>query len=152
MAELATLARPYADAAFQVAEKGDLSKASAELDALAAVAANPPATRHPGADPGQPGTADPAEPVQVGTSGRRTGQAPVQPLGDANQEVACVVGAFGTTAIDEGTELTSTLLFLILLLGPQFAAFDQVLVIFDDPGNVLHQRTQTRRCSDLAMR
>jgi F-type H+-transporting ATPase subunit delta len=41
MAELATLARPYADAAFQVAEKGDLSKASAELDALAAVAANP---------------------------------------------------------------------------------------------------------------
>ena len=41
MAELATLARPYADALFQVAAKGDLTQASAELDALAAVAANP---------------------------------------------------------------------------------------------------------------
>jgi F-type H+-transporting ATPase subunit delta len=41
MAELATLARPYAEALFQVAVKGDLKQASAELDALAAVAANP---------------------------------------------------------------------------------------------------------------
>jgi F-type H+-transporting ATPase subunit delta len=41
MAELATLARPYAEAMFQVAEKGDLKQASAELDALAAVASNP---------------------------------------------------------------------------------------------------------------
>jgi F-type H+-transporting ATPase subunit delta len=41
MAELATLARPYAEALFQVAEKGDLKQAGAELDALAAVAANP---------------------------------------------------------------------------------------------------------------
>jgi F-type H+-transporting ATPase subunit delta len=41
MAELATLARPYAEALFQVAAKGDLKQASAELDALAAVAANP---------------------------------------------------------------------------------------------------------------
>ena len=41
MAELATLARPYAEALFQVAEKGDLERASAELDALAAIAANP---------------------------------------------------------------------------------------------------------------
>ena len=41
MAELATLARPYAEALFQVAEKGDLKQASAELDALAAVSANP---------------------------------------------------------------------------------------------------------------
>ena len=41
MAELATLARPYAEAMFQVAEKGDLKKASTELEALAAVAANP---------------------------------------------------------------------------------------------------------------
>jgi F-type H+-transporting ATPase subunit delta len=41
MAELATLARPYAEALFQVAEKGDLKQASAELDALAAVAADP---------------------------------------------------------------------------------------------------------------
>ena len=41
MAELATLARPYAEALFQVAVKGDLRLASNELDALAAVAANP---------------------------------------------------------------------------------------------------------------
>ena len=41
MAELATLARPYAEALFQVAEKGDLKQASTELDALAAIAANP---------------------------------------------------------------------------------------------------------------
>ena len=41
MAELATLARPYAEALFQVAEKGDLKQASSELDALASIAANP---------------------------------------------------------------------------------------------------------------
>jgi F-type H+-transporting ATPase subunit delta len=41
MAELATLARPYAEALFQVAEKGDLKQASVELDALAAISANP---------------------------------------------------------------------------------------------------------------
>ena len=41
MAELATLARPYAEALFQVAEKGDLKQASAELEVLASVAANP---------------------------------------------------------------------------------------------------------------
>ena len=41
MAELATLARPYAEALFQVAVKGDLKQASNELEALAAVAANP---------------------------------------------------------------------------------------------------------------
>ncbi len=40
MAELATLARPYAEAAFQVASKGDLRQAIAEMDALAAVAGN----------------------------------------------------------------------------------------------------------------
>ena len=40
MAELATLARPYAEAAFQVARKGDVQQAGAELSALAAVAAN----------------------------------------------------------------------------------------------------------------
>jgi F-type H+-transporting ATPase subunit delta len=40
MAELATLARPYAEAMFQVAEKGDLKQASAEVDALASVASN----------------------------------------------------------------------------------------------------------------
>ena len=41
MAELATLARPYAEALFQVAEKGDLKQATTELDALAQIAANP---------------------------------------------------------------------------------------------------------------
>ena len=41
MAELATLARPYAEALFKVAVKGDLKQASIELDALSAVAANP---------------------------------------------------------------------------------------------------------------
>jgi F-type H+-transporting ATPase subunit delta len=41
MAELATLARPYAEALFQVAVKGDLKQASSELDALASVSANP---------------------------------------------------------------------------------------------------------------
>lgn len=41
MAELATLARPYAEALFQVAEKGDLKQASVELDAVAEVSANP---------------------------------------------------------------------------------------------------------------
>jgi F-type H+-transporting ATPase subunit delta len=41
MAELATLARPYAEALFQVAVKGDLKRAAAEAEALAAVAANP---------------------------------------------------------------------------------------------------------------
>ena len=40
MAELATLARPYAEALFQVASKGDLQQARAQLDALAAVAAD----------------------------------------------------------------------------------------------------------------
>jgi F-type H+-transporting ATPase subunit delta len=40
MAELATLARPYAEALFQVAAKGDLQQARAEVDALAAVAAD----------------------------------------------------------------------------------------------------------------
>jgi F-type H+-transporting ATPase subunit delta len=41
MAELATLARPYAEALFQVAVKGDLTQASNEIDALSNVAANP---------------------------------------------------------------------------------------------------------------
>ena len=40
MAELATLARPYAEALFQLAVKGDLKQATSELDALSAVAAN----------------------------------------------------------------------------------------------------------------
>lgn len=38
MAELATIARPYAEALFQVARKGDLNAVRAQLDALAQVA------------------------------------------------------------------------------------------------------------------
>ena len=41
MAELATLARPYAEALFQVARKGDLAQARRQLVAMAGVAANP---------------------------------------------------------------------------------------------------------------
>ncbi|HEY8706759.1 MAG TPA: F0F1 ATP synthase subunit delta [Burkholderiaceae bacterium] len=41
MAELATLARPYAEALFQVAQKGDLNQARDQLDAMVDVAANP---------------------------------------------------------------------------------------------------------------
>ena len=40
MAELATLARPYAEALFQVCSGGDLHQATAQIDALAAVAGN----------------------------------------------------------------------------------------------------------------
>ena len=40
MAELATIARPYAEALFQVASKGDLKQSAEQLDAVAAVAAN----------------------------------------------------------------------------------------------------------------
>lgn len=41
MAELATLARPYAEAFFEVAKGGDLPQAAKQLAALAAVAGNP---------------------------------------------------------------------------------------------------------------
>ena len=41
MAELATIARPYAEALFQVAATGDLAALAGEVDALAAVAADP---------------------------------------------------------------------------------------------------------------
>lgn len=40
MAELATIARPYAEALFQVAVKGDLKQNAEQLDAIAGVAAN----------------------------------------------------------------------------------------------------------------
>ena len=40
MAELATLARPYAEALFEVAAKGDVKAASQQIDALAAVASD----------------------------------------------------------------------------------------------------------------
>lgn len=40
MAELATIARPYAEALFQVASKGDLKQSVEQLDAVASVAAN----------------------------------------------------------------------------------------------------------------
>jgi len=41
MAELATIARPYAEALFKVASNGDLKQSVEELDAVAAVAADP---------------------------------------------------------------------------------------------------------------
>ncbi|MEN9538922.1 MAG: hypothetical protein RLZZ126_1157 [Pseudomonadota bacterium] len=41
MAEIATIARPYAEALFQVAKGGDLGAAAAQLDELAQVAAQP---------------------------------------------------------------------------------------------------------------
>jgi len=41
MAELATIARPYAEAFFQVVGQGDLTQSTAELAAIAAVAADP---------------------------------------------------------------------------------------------------------------
>jgi len=40
MAELATIARPYAEALFQVAVKGDLKQSAEQLDAIAGVAAD----------------------------------------------------------------------------------------------------------------
>jgi F-type H+-transporting ATPase subunit delta len=43
MAELATIARPYAEALYQVAVKGDLKQVGQQLDAVAAVAADPQA-------------------------------------------------------------------------------------------------------------
>lgn len=41
MAEIATIARPYAEAFFQVAKKGDLNAAAAQLGEMAQVAAQP---------------------------------------------------------------------------------------------------------------
>lgn len=41
MAELATVARPYAEAYYEVVRGGDVAQAGAELDAVAAVAADP---------------------------------------------------------------------------------------------------------------
>lgn len=41
MAELATIARPYAEALYEVARNGDLHKTSAQLDALQAVTSDP---------------------------------------------------------------------------------------------------------------
>jgi len=41
MAELATIARPYAEALFQVAVHGDLKQAAEQLNAVAAVAVDP---------------------------------------------------------------------------------------------------------------
>jgi len=40
MAELATIARPYAEALFQVAVKGDLKQSAEQLDAIAGIAAD----------------------------------------------------------------------------------------------------------------
>ena len=49
MAELATLARPYAEAMFQVAQKGDLVQAAAEINLLCAVVSNPQLRQFAGA-------------------------------------------------------------------------------------------------------
>jgi F-type H+-transporting ATPase subunit delta len=48
MAEIATLARPYAEALFQVARKGDLKQVAVQLDAVVLVAENPELRRFAG--------------------------------------------------------------------------------------------------------
>ncbi len=56
MAELATIARPYADALYEVARAGDLARTTSELDSVAAVAADPQLRQFadsPKAEPGQ---------------------------------------------------------------------------------------------------
>ena len=84
MAELATLARPYAEALFQVASKGDLTKALAEIDALAAVASNPQLRQFADAP-----KANPAQVFDVITSVANT------PLSDASKNLL-------RTVIDNG--------------------------------------------------
>ena len=84
MAELATLARPYAEALFQVASKGDLTQALAEIDALAAVASNPQLRQFADAP-----KANPAQVFDVITSVANT------PLSDASKNLL-------RTVIDNG--------------------------------------------------
>ena len=76
MAELATLARPYAEALFQVASKGDLTQALSEIDMLAAVASNAQ-LRQFADDP----KANPAQVFDVITSVANT------PLSDASKNL-----------------------------------------------------------------
>ncbi len=84
MAELATLARPYAEALFQVASKDDLTKALAEIDALAAVASNTQLRQFADAP-----KANPAQVFDVITSVANT------PLSDASKNLL-------RTVIDNG--------------------------------------------------
>ena len=76
MAELATLARPYAEALFQVASKGDLTRSLSEIDMLAAVASNAQ-LRQFADDP----KANPAQVFDVITSVANT------PLSDASKNL-----------------------------------------------------------------
>jgi len=84
MAELATLARPYAEALFQVASKGDLTTALSEIDALAAVASNAQLRQFADAP-----KANPAQVFDVITSVANT------PLSDASKNLL-------RTVIDNG--------------------------------------------------
>ena len=84
MAELATLARPYAEALFQVASKGDLTQALSEIDALAAVASNEQLRQFADAP-----KANPAQVFDVITSVANT------PLSDASKNLL-------RTVIDNG--------------------------------------------------
>jgi len=88
MAELATLARPYAEALFEVASKGDLAKATAELDAVAAVASNEQLRSFADA----PKT-DPAQVFDVLTSVANT------PLSDATKNLLRTVIENGRLAV-----------------------------------------------------
>ena len=88
MAELATLARPYAEALFQVAEKGDLKQVSAEIDALAAVASN--AQLRQFADAPKASAAQVFD-VITGVAGR--------PLGDASKNLLRTVIDNGRLAV-----------------------------------------------------
>ena len=84
MAELATLARPYAEALFEVASKGDLTQALSEIDALAAVASNAQLRQFADAP-----KANPAQVFDVITSVANT------PLSDASKNLL-------RTVIDNG--------------------------------------------------
>jgi F-type H+-transporting ATPase subunit delta len=88
MAELATLARPYAEALFQVARNGDLKLASEQLDGLAAVAGDPQLRRFADAP-----TAGAEQVVEVVTSVLATRMS--VPLSDASKNLL-------RTVIDNG--------------------------------------------------
>ena len=88
MAELATLARPYAEALFQVASKGDLTKALSEIDALAAVASNVQLRQFADAP-----KANPAQVFDVITSVANT------PLSDASKNLLRTVIENGRLAV-----------------------------------------------------
>ncbi len=88
MAELATLARPYAEALFQVASKGDLMRSLSEIELLAAVASNAQ-LRQFADDP----KANPAQVFEVITSVANT------PLSDASKNLLRTVIENGRLAV-----------------------------------------------------